>query len=112
RRAARAIPSAAPPNGGGEARRVTSSLGTMQIDRHSLVQRFGLSVKQLEVVDGVVRGLTNREIGSEMQISTESVRTHLGVAMKKVGVRNRTALASAAVEASFDSVRAASALVV
>ncbi len=75
----------------------------MQIDRHLLVLRFGLSHRQLEVVDGVVRGLTNREIGSEMQISSESVRTHLGVAMRKVGVRNRTALASATVEASMES---------
>jgi len=74
----------------------------MHVDRHLLVQRFGLSLRQLEVVDGVVRGLTNREIGTEMRISSESVRTHLGVAMRKVGVRNRTALASAAVEASLE----------
>ncbi|HEY0639925.1 MAG TPA: LuxR C-terminal-related transcriptional regulator [Pseudonocardiaceae bacterium] len=57
-----------------------------------------LSPRELGVVDLVARGMTNRQIAESLFVSTRTVKGHVRSAMRKLGVRSRTALAIAAVE--------------
>ncbi|MFL6127123.1 LuxR C-terminal-related transcriptional regulator [Actinophytocola sp.] len=52
-----------------------------------------LSRRETEVTARIVRGLTNREIGQELFISTRTVETHVKNILKKLGAKNRTDLA-------------------
>ena len=52
-----------------------------------------LSERELEVVTGVARGLTNPAIASSLGISTETVKTHVVNAKDKLGASDRTQLA-------------------
>jgi DNA-binding NarL/FixJ family response regulator len=52
-----------------------------------------LSPREHQVVAAVARGLTNVEIGDAMEISHETVKTHVANAMDKLAVRDRTQLA-------------------
>jgi FixJ family two-component response regulator len=44
-----------------------------------------LSSREREVLDGVVRGLTNKEIGQELKISHRTVEIHRARLMRKLG---------------------------
>ena len=55
-----------------------------------------LSEREKEVVSAVAGGLTNAEIASAFQISTETVKSHVSNAMNKLAVRDRTQLAVSA----------------
>lgn len=48
-----------------------------------------LTRRQFDVVRLAAAGMTNAEIARELGIGPESVKTHLSVAYKKLGVRNR-----------------------
>ena len=52
-----------------------------------------LSDRELDVVAGVARGLTNQAIGSSLGISVETVKTHVVNAKDKLCVMDRTHLA-------------------
>ena len=52
-----------------------------------------LTERELEVVAGVARGLTNNAIGSCLGISVETVKTHVVNAKGKLGARDRTQMA-------------------
>ena len=49
--------------------------------------------RELEVVAGVARGLTNQGIGNSLGISVETVKTHVVNAKDKLGAADRTQLA-------------------
>jgi DNA-binding NarL/FixJ family response regulator len=53
------------------------------------VHRPALSYREREVVAGVAEGLTNRQIALRMNVSTSTVKAHLGSAFGKLGVRSR-----------------------
>lgn len=48
--------------------------------------------RELDVLRLLVQGAPNREIGSALGIDEATVKAHVGRLMRKVGVRNRTAL--------------------
>ena len=52
-----------------------------------------LTQREVEVVSALARGLKNQAIGDTLQISLETVKTHVVNAMGKVGARDRTQLA-------------------
>jgi NarL family two-component system response regulator LiaR len=52
-----------------------------------------LSDRELEVVAGVARGLTNQAIAESLAISLETVKTHVVNAKDKLGAADRTQLA-------------------
>lgn len=52
-----------------------------------------LTQREMEVVDGVARGLRNREIAVALGISEKTIKTHLSNVFSKLGVHGRTALA-------------------
>jgi DNA-binding NarL/FixJ family response regulator len=49
-----------------------------------------LSAREIEVLEQVVAGLRNREIGGRLFISEETVKVHLKHIMEKLGARDRT----------------------
>ena len=53
-----------------------------------------LTKRQLEVIELVTKGLTNREIATELGLGLGTVKAHLTLAMGMMGARNRTDLAS------------------
>lgn len=53
-----------------------------------------LSARQLDVVRLVAVGRTNQEISEELCLSLSTVKTHLGHAHHKLGVRNRVEVAA------------------
>jgi DNA-binding NarL/FixJ family response regulator len=63
--------------------------GTTRQSRHL----FGLTDRQLEIIEKVVRGLTNREIAHSLTISEETVKHHLTQIFNKTGVSTRLELA-------------------
>jgi DNA-binding CsgD family transcriptional regulator len=58
---------------------------------------FGLTVRELEVLDLIAQGLTNGQIAGELVVSQSTVRRHVEHVLAKLGVASRTA---AAVKAS------------
>jgi DNA-binding NarL/FixJ family response regulator len=56
------------------------------------------TARELQVLAGVARGLTNAEIGRELFIGEATVKTHLLRAFGKLGVSDRTAAVTAALE--------------
>jgi DNA-binding NarL/FixJ family response regulator len=61
-------------------------------------QREALSVRETEVLARVARGATNAEIGRELFISEATVKTHLLRAFGKLGVSDRTAAVTTAIQ--------------
>ncbi|KUL25717.1 LuxR family transcriptional regulator [Actinoplanes awajinensis subsp. mycoplanecinus] len=53
-----------------------------------------LTERENDVVRAVARGLTNQEIAGELFVAVSTVKTHLGAAQAKLGVRNRVEVAS------------------
>ncbi len=51
---------------------------------------FQLSRRQAEVLDLLCKGMTNKEIGSRLNMSDNTVRTHVAAIFDILGVRNRT----------------------
>ncbi len=53
---------------------------------------YELTSREIEIVDLVQKGLSNKEIASELFISYNTVKAHMENIFKKVGVDNRTGL--------------------
>jgi DNA-binding NarL/FixJ family response regulator len=80
------------------ARRVVQALvrGGIRISRRQ-AELDSLSEREREVLDCVARGLSNREIASELAIRETTVRTHVGHVLMKLNLRDRTQAAVRAV---------------
>jgi DNA-binding CsgD family transcriptional regulator len=62
----------------------------------SLVTRFGLSARAVQLVQLTSRGLTNREIAEQLRLSEATVKTYMHGLFRDVGVRNRAELVALA----------------
>jgi DNA-binding NarL/FixJ family response regulator len=60
-----------------------------------------LTRRELEVLDLLLLGLSNREIAHALNVEQATVKAHLGRLMRKAGVTNRTALGVHAMEAKW-----------
>ena len=60
-----------------------------------------LTAREIAVLERVARGRTNAEIGRDLYISEATVKTHLLRAYAKLGVDDRTAAVTAALERGF-----------
>lgn len=56
-----------------------------------------LSPRQSQILESITRGLTNREIASQFNISPESVKTQVARLLEKIGAANRSEAASIAI---------------
>jgi DNA-binding NarL/FixJ family response regulator len=56
----------------------------------SSMEEQGLSPRELEILDLLSGGITNKEIAVKLGISSETVRTHLGHIYEKLHVQGRT----------------------
>ena len=54
---------------------------------------FDLSDKELELIDRVAQGLSNREIAESLYLSEGTVRNRISVILEKLNLRDRTQLA-------------------
>jgi ATP/maltotriose-dependent transcriptional regulator MalT len=57
-----------------------------------------LSAREIEVLTLVARGISNKIIGKDLRISEATVKTHLLHIFAKLGVDDRTAAVTAAME--------------
>ena len=55
-----------------------------------------LTPRQSEVLTAVARGLSNPDVAAELGVSESTVRTHLRVMFRTLGVRSRTEAAAEA----------------
>ncbi|MFD9479536.1 AAA family ATPase [Streptomyces nojiriensis] len=65
-------------------------------------ERFDLTAREVEIVNLVSDGLTNRDIGLRLHLSPRTIEVHLGRAYAKVGVSGRAALAGVWAAAARD----------
>ena len=63
--------------------------------------KAGLTEREGEVLRAVARGLTNSEIARELVVGVETVKTHVGNILAKLGARDRTQAVIAAYESGF-----------
>lgn len=61
----------------------------------------GLTDRETEVLRHMAKGLSNAEIGRELFVSAETVKTHVGNILAKLRVRDRTQAVIRAYEAGF-----------
>jgi two-component system NarL family response regulator len=58
----------------------------------------GLTARELDVLKLIVRGRSNKEIGSDLSISEATVKTHINSILSKLGVSDRTQAATSALQ--------------
>jgi two-component system NarL family response regulator len=66
-----------------------------------LAERMGteqLTHREQDVLEQIVRGKSNKEIGTELDISEATVKTHINNLLSKLGVTDRTQAATAAIQ--------------
>ncbi|RFT67845.1 LuxR family transcriptional regulator [Bacillus clarus] len=57
-----------------------------------IVDSYNLSLREKEVIDGILRGMTTKELAEELRISKYTVQDHLKSIFNKVGVYSRSEL--------------------
>ena len=62
------------------------------------IMRTDLTSRELEVLQMLTRGLTNKEIGSALNISGNTVRNHVNSIIEKLEVSDRTEAATTAIQ--------------
>jgi DNA-binding CsgD family transcriptional regulator len=71
----------------------TGSLRVLMLDeRDARLER--LTAREREILDRVVLGMSNADIGHDLEIASSTVAKHLEHVFEKLGVRNRTAAAA------------------
>ena len=65
------------------------------------LREAGLTTREAEVLRLMTRGLSNAEIAEQFVVGTETVKTHVGNVLAKLGARNRTQAVITAYESGF-----------
>ncbi len=88
---------------------IVTAIRTVQGGRHHIPPRIAarlaermvrstLTQRELEILEMVVRGLTNKQIGHALQISENTARNHINSIIRKLEVSGRTEAATAAIQ--------------
>jgi DNA-binding NarL/FixJ family response regulator len=67
------------------------------VDRSKLLSTQTLSAREIEVMQSIVEGKSNKEIGSLLGVATKTVDNHRSRLMQKLGVHNAASLTLVAV---------------
>ena len=68
------------------------------------IKALGLTRREVEMLDFLARGKSNKEIARDLKLSPNTVKTHLANLYEKLGVKNRTQAVSKAVELSLNPI--------
>ncbi len=79
-------------------RRLAANYGVGRTDR---LRGARLTEREAEVLRYLAAGLSNMEIAAELVVGVETVKTHVGNVLVKLGVRDRTQAVIAAYESGF-----------
>jgi DNA-binding NarL/FixJ family response regulator len=74
---------------------------TLRAGRAFSERSMTLTPREREVLEILVKGRSNREIGRPLGIKVRTVKSHVAKLMRKLGVRNRIALSSYAIAHSL-----------
>jgi DNA-binding NarL/FixJ family response regulator len=77
---------------------LTPSVATRLMTRMRTPTEENLSAREIEVLELVAKGYSNKEVGKALYISTATVKTHLIHVYSKLGVDDRTAAVTTALE--------------
>ena len=64
--------------------------------------RSPLSPRQREALEGIMRGLTDKEISAEMDCPPSTVKVHVKAVLSKMGARSRTEAAMMVMREALD----------
>ena len=65
------------------------------------VDRLGITPRELEILEAIALGLSNREIGERLHVSENTVKTHAARLFEKLSARRRTQAVQLAKEAGL-----------
>lgn len=57
------------------------------------IERFGLSDKELKIIEGIAKGFSNKEISEEMFLSEGTIKNNITNILSKLELRDRTQIA-------------------
>jgi DNA-binding NarL/FixJ family response regulator len=77
------------------ARRIPAAIAERLAER---MAGSSLTARELEVLELIVRGQSNKEIGSSLRISEATVKSHVNSVLSKLGVTDRTQAATTALQ--------------
>jgi DNA-binding NarL/FixJ family response regulator len=77
---------------------LSPSVATRVLGRMRAPAEEALSPRELEILQAVARGLSNKDIGHQLYVSEATVKTHLLRVFSKLGVDDRTAAVTVALE--------------
>ncbi len=75
---------------------VYNVLGVPEHDQQRDAREAGLTDREITILAGVARGLSNRALGKELWVTEQTVKFHLTNVYRKLDVANRTEAARAA----------------
>lgn len=73
------------------------SVASRLVDRMRGPRQDALSAREIEILELVAKGLSNKEIGAQLYISAATVKSHLLHVFSKLGVNDRTQAVTEAV---------------
>jgi two-component system nitrate/nitrite response regulator NarL len=78
------------------------ALGLPAMNEDTVASAAGLTTRELDIVKGLARGLTNKAIALELWITVQTVKFHLTSVYRKLGITNRTEAARWALGKGLD----------
>ena len=67
--------------------------GALATPRLGVQWEVSLSQREIQIVQQIICGMTNKQIGDELEISYETVKEHVQHVLRKLGLNDRTQLA-------------------
>lgn len=71
---------------------------------HKAIEQLGLTERELEILDHLTLGKSNKQIARDLHLSPNTIKTHLTNLYDKLGAKNRTQAVIKANELSIKSI--------